>query len=130
MSVETLQPTGVAAPLGHLSNAARAGRHIYVAGLVALDEGGALVGAGSMRDQTLHICRTIQDICRQQGAELTAVARCLVFITDRARYAEFDTAFAEVFGEHRPARATMIADLVNPEFLVEIISDIELPAER
>ena len=101
-----------------------------MAGLVALDEGGALVGAGSMRDQTLHICRTIEDICPQQGAELTAVARCLVFITDRARYAEFDTAFAEVFGEHRPARATMIADLVNPEFLVEIISDIELPAER
>lgn len=127
MSVKTMQPPGVAAPLGHLSNATLAGRHMYVAGLVALDAGGALVGAGSMREQTLHICKTIQDICEQQGADLTAVARCLIFITDRSRYSEMDSAFAEVFGDHRPARATVIADLVNPDFLVEIVSDVELP---
>ena len=48
------------------------------------------------------------------------------FITDRANYAEYDAAFAEVFGEHRPARATVIADLVDPSFLVEIVSDVEL----
>lgn len=128
MSVETMQPSGVAAPLGHLSNATRAGRRLYLAGLVALDTEGALVGAGSMREQTLHICRTIERVCAQNGADLSAVARCLVFITDRARYAEMDAAFAEIFGTHRPARATVIADLVNPEFLVEIVSDVELPA--
>jgi enamine deaminase RidA (YjgF/YER057c/UK114 family) len=38
-----------------------------------------------------------------------------------------DAAFAEVFGEHRPARATVIAELVNPEFLVEIVTDVVLP---
>jgi 2-iminobutanoate/2-iminopropanoate deaminase len=128
VSVETLQPSGVAAPLGHLSNAVRAGRRLYLAGLVSLDEDGTLVGAGSMREQTLHVCRTIERVCRQHGADLTAVARCLIFITDRARYPEMDAAFAEVFGAHRPARATVIADLVNPEFLVEIVSDVELPA--
>ena len=107
VAVETLQPSGVAAPLGHLSNAARAGRHIYVAGLVALDEGGGLVGAGSMREQTLHICRTIQDICRQQGRRASPPSRAASSSSPIAsRYAEFDTAFAEVFGEHRPARAT------------------------
>ena len=128
MSVETMKPSGVAAPLGHLSNATRAGRRLYLAGLVALDEGGALVGAGSMREQTLHICRTIESVCAQNGTDLTSVARCLIFIADRARYAEMDAAFAEVFGAHRPARATVIAGLVNPEFLVEIVSDVELPA--
>ena len=128
MSVQTLQPTGVAEPLGHLSNATRAGRRLYLAGLVALDTGGALVGKGSMREQTLHICRTIEGVCAQNGADLTAVARCLVVITDRARYSEMDAAFGEVFGDHRPARATVIADLVNPEFLVEIVTDVELPA--
>jgi 2-iminobutanoate/2-iminopropanoate deaminase len=123
-----MQPAGVAEPLGHLSNATRAGRRLYLAGLVALDAAGELVGAGSMREQTLHICRTIEGVCVQNGADLSAVARCLVVITDRARYAEMDAAFAEVFGDHKPARATVIADLVNPEFLVEIVSDVELPA--
>ena len=127
MSVETLKPSGVAAPLGHLSNATRTGQRLQLAGLVALDENGALVGAGSMREQTLHICRAIERVCAQYGADLTAVSRCLVFITDRSRYAEMDTAFAEVFGAHEPARATVIAELVNPQFLVEIVSDAELP---
>jgi 2-iminobutanoate/2-iminopropanoate deaminase len=127
VSVEMLNPSGVAAPLGHLSNATRSGDRLQVAGLVALDEGGALVGAGSMREQTLHVCRTIESVCAQYGADLSSVSRCLVFLTDRSRFAEMDTAFAEVFGAHKPARATVIAELVNPHFLVEIVSDVELP---
>ncbi len=128
MPLEPLDPARVAKPLGHLSNAVRAGDRLYLAGLVALDETGRLVGAGSIREQTLHVCRSIEEICSQHGASLAAVARCLVFITDRADYAEYDSAFAEVFGEHKPARATVIADLVNPEFLIEIVGDVELSA--
>ncbi len=45
-SVEPLQPTGVAAPLGHLSNATRIGTRLYVAGLISIDESGGLVGRG------------------------------------------------------------------------------------
>jgi enamine deaminase RidA (YjgF/YER057c/UK114 family) len=126
MPIESLDPSGIAKPLGHLSNVVRAGDRLYLAGLVALDEGGAIVGTGSIREQTLHVCRSIEEICSQHGVSLAAVARCLVFISDRANYTEYDSAFAEVFGEHRPARATLIADLVNPEFLIEIVSDVEL----
>lgn len=125
--VEPLNPSGIAKPLGHLSNAARSGSRLYLAGL-GLDAEGKLVGEGSMREQTLHVCRSIEQICLQHGTSLAAVARCLVFITDRDRYAEYDAAFAEVFGEHRPARATVIADLVNPDLLIEIVADVELSA--
>ena len=82
-----------------------------------------------MREQTLHICRSIEQISlRARAPSLAAVARCLVFITDRDRTPRYDAAFAEVFGEHRPARATVIADLVNPDFLIEIVADVELSA--
>jgi len=127
-SVEPLQPSGVAAPLGHLSNATRVGTRLYVAGLISLDENGDLVGRGSVREQTLHVCSVLKGICDQYGAGLEDVTRCLVFLTDRSGYAEYDAAFAESFGGHRPARATVIADLVGEEFLVEIVSDVELPA--
>lgn len=127
-SVKPLHPSGVAVPLGHLSNATRVGTRLYVAGLISLDENGDLVGRGSVREQTLHICSVLKGICEQYGAGLEDVARCLVFLTDRSGYAEYDAAFAESFGEHRPARATVIAELVGEEFLVEIVSDVELPA--
>ena len=127
MGVDPLRPTGVAPPLGHLSNAVRSGNSLSVAGLVALDENGTLVGRDSAREQTLHICRVLEQICEQYGGNLTNVTRCIVFLTDRADYPQYDAAFAEVFGEHKPARATVIADLVNADFLVEIVSDVELP---
>jgi 2-iminobutanoate/2-iminopropanoate deaminase len=126
-SVEPLNPEGVAAPLGHLSNATRSGMRLYVAGLVSIDEGGEVVGRGSVREQTLHICAVLARICEQYGAGLQDVARCLVFLSDRSGYAEYDAAFAEAFGDHRPARATVVAPLVNEDFLVEIVSDVELP---
>jgi 2-iminobutanoate/2-iminopropanoate deaminase len=126
VTIESLQTPGVARPLGHLANAVRTGGRLYLAGLVALDANGVLVGKASIRDQTIHVCRSIERICEQQGATLAAVTRCLVYLTDRANYPEFDAAFAEVFGEHRPARATVIAELVNPDFLVEIVADVEL----
>jgi 2-iminobutanoate/2-iminopropanoate deaminase len=126
-SVESLQPPGVADPLGHLSNATRVGSRLYVAGLVSVDEKGDLVGRGSARDQTLHVCSVLEGICEHYGAGLEDVARCLVFLAHRSDYAEYDAAFAQAFGEHRPARATVIAELVGEEFLVEIVSDVELP---
>lgn len=126
-TVEPLEPSGVAAPLGHLSNVTRSGTRLYVAGLVSIDEHGQLVGRGSVREQTLHVCSVLRRICEQYGAGLDDVARCLVFLTDRDRYREYDAAFAEAFGDHRPARATVIAELVGEEFLVEIVSDVELP---
>ena len=125
--VEPLQPSGVGAPLGHLSNVTRSGTRLSVAGLVSIDEQGQLVGRGSVREQTLHICSALRHICEQYGGGLEDVARCIVFLTDRARYREYDAAFAEAFGSHRPARATIIAELVNEDFLVEIVSDVELP---
>jgi 2-iminobutanoate/2-iminopropanoate deaminase len=127
-SVEQLQPPGVADPLGHLSNATRAGTRLYVAGLVSIDENGDLVGRGSVHEQTLHVCSVLKGICEHYGAGLEDVARCLVFLTDRSHYADYDAAFAQAFGEHRPARATVIANLVGEEFLVEMVSDVELPA--
>jgi enamine deaminase RidA (YjgF/YER057c/UK114 family) len=126
VAVEVVHAEGIAKPLGHLSNVVRSGNRLYLAGLVALDGSGAVVGEGSIREQTLYVCRSIEQICSQHGATLAAVARCLVFITDRGNYVEYDAAFAQVFGDHKPARATVIADLVNPAFLVEIVADVEL----
>ena len=124
-----LAPEGIGAPLGHLSNVTRVGNRLYVAGLVSIDEGGEVVGPGSVREQTLQICSMLKAICVQYGGDLTSVARCLVFLTDPATYRDYDAAFAEAFGEHRPARATVIAQLVSSEFLIEIVSDVELPKE-
>jgi enamine deaminase RidA (YjgF/YER057c/UK114 family) len=123
--IERLRPKAVAEPAAHYSVAARADGRIYVSGLVSLSEQGQLVGGTSAGEQTLHICRTLESICRQYGGKLANVAQCTVILTDLKNYADVDAAFAEAFGEHKPARATFVAQLVRPEFLVEIMTIVE-----
>jgi 2-iminobutanoate/2-iminopropanoate deaminase len=120
MPVELLQPKGIAPPIAHYSIAVRAQDRVHVAGLVATTEDGELVGRNSAREQMEYICRSLERICEQYGASLSDVVQCMVFITDPADYREADAGYAAVFGEHRPARATVVAKLVDEAYLVEL----------
>jgi 2-iminobutanoate/2-iminopropanoate deaminase len=125
-TIERIQPEGVAQPYAHYSTVSRVGSRIYVAGLVPIDDEGNLVAKGSPREQAAHVSRTLEAICAQFGADLGNVASCVLYITNREHYREVDAGFAHVFGEHRPSRATVIVGLTDPEFLVELVSIVEL----
>lgn len=124
--IEMLQPEGVAAPGAHYSTATRVDNRLYVAGLVGADADGTMLGKGSVREQAVHTCRALETICRQYGGDLGHVVQCTQYITDVDHYREADAGFAEVFGDHRPARATIVVGLVHPDWLYELLSIVEL----
>ena len=125
-NIERLQPDGVSEPYAHYSTVTRVDNRLYVAGLVSIDVDGNIVGKGSPREQAIHTCRTLEKICRQYGADLGRVVQCTQYVVDRAHYREANAGFAEVFGEHRPSRATVIVGLTDPEMLYELVSTVEL----
>lgn len=124
--IERLQPMGVAEPYAHYSTVSRVGSTLHVAGLVSIDEQGEFVGRGSPREQAVHTCRTLERICNEFGADLGRVVSCTQYLVDRAHYRDADAGFAEVFGDHRPSRATVIVGLTDPEMLYELVSIVEL----
>jgi 2-iminobutanoate/2-iminopropanoate deaminase len=124
--ITRLQPAGVAEPYAHYSTVTRVDNRVYVAGLVSIDEDGQLVAQGDARAQTVHICRALETIAKQFDADLGRVVQCTLYITRREDYREADAGYAEVFGDNKPSRATVIAGLTNPEFLVELVAWLEL----
>jgi reactive intermediate/imine deaminase len=108
------------APIAHYSHGVMAGNLIFVAGQVPVDASGQLVGAGDIGAQTRQVIKNVEAVLAAEGASLADVVSTTVYLTNFDRYKDYDRVYAECFGGNRPARATVRADLVRPEWLVEI----------
>ena len=54
------------------------------------------------------------------GCSLTDVAQCTAYIVGIGNWPHFNRVYAEVFGEHRPARAVVPVPELHHGFLVEV----------
>jgi aminoacrylate peracid reductase len=115
-------PKGSAPPLAPYSPATKAGNAVYVSGTLPLDSAGNLVGKGDVRAQTRHILETIKSVLETAGGSLKDITFNHIFLTDLGDYAAMNEVYREYFPENPPARYCIRADLVKPEFLVEIAS--------
>jgi 2-iminobutanoate/2-iminopropanoate deaminase len=106
MSVQPV-PTPNAPPVaGPYSPAVRAGDWIVCAGQVGLDPASGRIVDG-VEAQARQVLANITAVLRDCGASLSDVAKTTVFVTDMADFAIVNVAYADAFGDHRPARSTV-----------------------
>ena len=122
MPFEVIVPKGSPPPLAPYSPGAKAGNAVYVSGTLALDSAGKLVGAGDVKAQTRHVLETIKSVLEAAGGSLKDVTFNHIFLTDMIGYADMNEVYRQYFPTNPPARYCIRADLVKPEFLVEIAS--------
>jgi aminoacrylate peracid reductase len=119
-------PKGSAPPLAPYSPGAKvkngAGSTIYVSGTLAIDKDGRTVGVGDVKAQTRFILESIKSVLEAGGGSLGDIAFNHIFLKDLKDYAAMNEVYREYFPANQPARYCIRADLVKPEFLVEIAS--------
>ncbi len=108
-------------PMVGYSRAVRVGQTIYVAGTMATDERGQLVGRGDPYRQAVQALHNIEQALRHVGGSLDDVVRTRIYVTSDEIWEIVGRAHGEVFGAIRPA-ATMlqVSRLVDPEMVVSI----------
>ena len=122
MAHEPIIPTGSAPPLAPYSPGVRAGDTVYISGILPMDTTGGTVGEGDVRAQTRCVIEAIKSVVEAAGGALSDVAFNQIFLADLGDYAAMNDIYKEYFGTNSPARYCIRADLVKPEFLVEISS--------
>jgi aminoacrylate peracid reductase len=122
MAHEPIIPTGSAPPLAPYSPGVRAGDTVYISGILPMDTTGGIVGEGDVRAQTRCVIEAIKSVVEAAGGSLSDVAFNQIFLADLSDYAAMNEIYKEYFGTNSPARYCIRADLVKPEFLVEISS--------
>jgi 2-iminobutanoate/2-iminopropanoate deaminase len=125
--LESIDPAGLGGPHLAYSQGVRAGELLFVAGQVALDPQGAAIAPVDVGEQTRISLRRVAAVLQEAGADLGQIALATVYLTDSADFPAFDSAWREVLGDHRPARATVRADLMLPGLLVEVQAIAVIP---
>ena len=103
------------------SRAVRVGQVVYVAGTVASDAEGHVVGPNDPEAQARFIFQKIERTLNEAGATLGDVVRTRMLVTD-IRYSDtFGRVHGEFFADIRPA-ATMIeiSALIGPDYFIEV----------
>jgi enamine deaminase RidA (YjgF/YER057c/UK114 family) len=106
--IAPVNPPSLARPVGFSHGyAARNGRVLFLAGQVARDKDGHLVGAGDLVAQFRQVCENLRSVVVAAGGRLTDVAKLTIYVLDVAEYKrrtrEIGGVYREYFGKHFPA---------------------------
>ncbi|CAN5802662.1 hypothetical protein BH24ACT5_BH24ACT5_20510 [soil metagenome] len=88
---------------------------------------GTLVDGG-VAAQTEQTMRNVADRLAEAGGSLTDVVKTMCFLTDMGTFSDFNAAYAEAFGDHRPARSTVEVSALPGGMNVEVEVWAHLPA--
>lgn len=91
---------------------------LFLSGQVSM-KNGAIVGNG-IAEQTQITLDGIAQVLASEGLDLSDVVKATIFLVKASDFAEFNRVYAEIFGGARPARSTIVSQLVVPGALVEI----------
>ncbi|MEV7288854.1 RidA family protein [Streptomyces sp. NPDC093252] len=115
-------PAGVAPAAQYAHVVMGTGRFVAVAGQIALDEHGELIGEGDPAAQARQVFENLRRCLAAAGADFGDVVKLTYFVTDMAHMPAIREARAAHIPDDRlpAASAIRVAGLVRPEFLMEI----------
>jgi len=119
---------GLPEPRGPFSQAVAASGHfLHVSGQGPYDPQAGGFVRGNIAEQTRLTLACIKRIIESAGASIQDVVSCRVYLQplDKQTFAQMNAVYANFFGEHRPARTTIGAQLL--EIDVEIDCVVCLP---
>ncbi|HXV63017.1 MAG TPA: RidA family protein [Vicinamibacteria bacterium] len=119
-TIERINPEGMTQPTAY-HHLVRAGNLLFIAGQVALDGEGTLVGAADMRAQVRQVLENLKTVLASQNADFSNIVKINIFTTDIDAFREAADVRATYFQGNPPASTLVqIERLAQPEFLVEI----------
>ena len=129
MARQIIHPASVHSTAGvGYSHVAKAGDTFYVAGQIALDTGGNLVGKGDIEAQTHQVYANLQAILVELGGSLEDIVKLTTYLTDRGHLDAFRRVRNRFFTDAFPPNTLLfVSGLAHPDYLVEIEAAAYLP---
>jgi 2-iminobutanoate/2-iminopropanoate deaminase len=118
--MKTISTPKAPPPAGHYSQAVVCGGVVYVAGQLGTDPATPGQPAGDAAAQTRQALTNIGTILEAAGSGLRHILSATVYITDMNLWGVVNEAYADVLGDHRPARAIVPIGPLKGDYVVEI----------
>jgi len=113
-------------PIVGYSRAVVVGDRVHVAGTAPIPASGGDPPTSAYEQARLCL-EIVAEALGRAGASLSDVVRTRVYLTDAIHWEGVARAHGEAFAEVRPANTTVVAQLLDPRWLVEIEVEAVLP---
>lgn len=124
MTLKCINPDGISPPQTYSHVIVATGsRLVFIAGQVAEDSKGKLVGRGDMTAQARQVFANIGRALAAAGAEPQQVTKLTIFVANyrREHLAMIEEGRVALFGDHKPTDTLVgVAALTNPDYLLEV----------
>lgn len=129
MSLELLSsiPGGPPAIGPYSPAVSTAGKLLFVSGQIPIDAAAGQIVRGTIAEQTEIVLTNLERVARTAGATLAQVAQCRVYLSEltKENFAEMNGVYARFFGDHKPARTTLGAQLLGFDVEIEAVIALE-----
>jgi len=121
--IKRTNPSTLSKPTGytHVVEVSGPVRTVYIAGQVAADQTGNVVGANDMKAQAEQVFRNLEAALTAAGAKFSDVVKMNTYVTDLAQVQAVRDVRSRYFGETAPASTLVqVVRLARPEYMLEI----------
>lgn len=108
------------APGGHYSQAVVHGDTVYVAGQLPIDPERLDAPPGDAETQMRRAMANVRAILEAAGSGLDRVLQMTIYVSGIEHWGTVNRVYAEVMGDHRPARAVVPVGELHYGYVVEI----------
>lgn len=122
MVKQIVNPTSMATPTGYSHAVKKSGTPVFIAGQVALDSQGRIVGEGDIEAQVEQVYQNLKTVVEACGGTMADIVKLNVYTTDLAYRPAIAAARQRYFpdGQFPASTFVVISSLAQPHFLVEI----------
>jgi len=103
------------------------GKFLFVSGMTPFDPATGKIDRGSISRQTELVLENIKNVLAAGGASLSDVVSCRVYLSNLTpeSFKEMNEVYVRYFGDSKPARATIGAQLLGFDVEVACVAALE-----
>jgi len=121
--IKRTNPPALSTPTGytHVVEVTGPAKTVYIAGQIAFDKDGKVVGAGDMKAQAEQVFKNLQAALGAAGAKFSDVVKMNTYVTDMDQAPAVREVRARYFGTTTPASTLVqVVKLARPELMIEV----------
>jgi enamine deaminase RidA (YjgF/YER057c/UK114 family) len=123
---QAVNPDALPKPAGYAHGyEVQGGKTLYLAGQVAMDREGRVVGGGDLVAQFRQVCENLRALIASRGGQMSDIVKLTIHVLSKTEYKargrEIGAVYREYFGRHYPAMTLIeVKGLYDDGCLIEI----------
>ena len=124
--MQPVNPPSLPKPTGYAHAwEVQGGKTVYIAGQVAMDKDGHVVGKGDLVAQFRQVCENLRMVVTARAGQMNDIVKLTIFVLSKTEYKargrDIGSVYRDYFGRHYPAMTLVeVRGLYDDDCLIEI----------